>query len=74
MEQRNKLDKSVKKNIDYELIEKETRKADDMANRYLLRQGVSQKEIDLMKKSTIELEVFGVTPIDWSGKSDKSDN
>lgn len=68
MEQRNKLDKSVKQNIDYELIEKETRKADDMANRYLLKKGVSQKAIDIMKKSIIELELFGVTLVDKKGK------
>ena len=40
MEQRNKLDKSVKQNIDYELIEKAKRKYDDTVNRYLLKQGV----------------------------------
>ena len=74
MEQKNKLVRAVKPSIDYELMEKVIGKANNMANSYLLKQGVSQKAIDFMKKSTIELEVFGVTPIDWSGKSDKSDN
>ena len=68
MEWKNKLVRAVKTRIDYELIEKETRKADDIANRYLLKKGVSQKAIDIMKKSIIELELFGVTLVDKKGK------
>lgn len=66
--------RAVKPNIDYELIEKAIGKSDDMANNCLLKQGISQKTIDIMRKSILELEACGLTPIEWSGKNDKSNN